>query len=63
MSQPPVPPPRLPARTPATPLPPIWHHLPAESQRQLAQVVADLLRRRRQTHQAEGTNHDQHPER
>ncbi len=47
----------------ATRPPPIWHHLTPERQQQLAQVVADLLRRMRHPQQMEGSSDDTHPER
>ncbi len=66
MSQPPVaPPPRPPRPRPprppdgaATLPPPIWHQLAPESQRQLAQLVAELLRRPRRQGPEEGGGHE-----
>ena len=44
--------------------PPVWRQLAPESRRQLAQVVADLLRRSHlRQHLREGPDDDAHPER
>ncbi len=63
--QPPFPRPHLPPDgMPASCPPPIWHELAPEGRRQLAQVLAELMRRSRlQQHQREGPDHDAHPER
>ena len=67
MSQPPIPaprprplasPPRLPEEPKAAHPPPVWHELAPEAQRQLAQAVAELLRRRRHPQQPEGSGHE-----
>ena len=43
----------------ALPLPPLWNHLAPHEQRQLAQLVGELIRRiRNQTLQLEGRHHD-----
>ena len=63
MHQPPAPPPTpmpvrdLPGETLAGRPPPIWPHLTPEHQRQLAQIVAELLRRARDQQQ-EGRHDD-----
>jgi hypothetical protein len=55
----PLPRPRLPGGSPDGRPPPIWPHLTPGHQRQLAQVVAELLRRAR-CQQQEGRHDDAH---
>src|SRR3712207_2421292 len=76
-SVPMIPPPAAPPHQPPTPRPhrppdgmtsscppPIWRELAPEGRRQLAQVLAELIRRSRLQHQQrEGPGHDAHPER
>lgn len=64
MNQPPVAPPPWSPRPPhppdgtATRPPPIWPQLAPEAQRQLAQLVAELLRRPRRQERGEGGGHE-----
>ena len=61
MSQPPMAPPPQPRRSPdgtATRPPPLWPQLAPEAQRQLAQLVAELLRRPRHQGHQEGGGHE-----